>query len=93
MFYIYILQSQQDAKLYVGYTNDIRRRLKEHNSGKVTITKHRRPFKLIYLEGYLNQQDATSREKFFKTGWGRTYLKRVLKSYWLLSSVVRAVPS
>ena len=92
MFYIYILQSQQDAKLYVGYTNDIRRRLKEHNSGKVTITKHRRPFKLIYLEGYLNQQDATSREKFFKTGWGRTYLKRVLKNYWLRSSVVERGP-
>ena len=88
MFYIYILQSQQDAKLYVGYTNNIRRRLKEHTSGKVTITKHRRPFKLIYLEGYLNQQDATSREKFFKTGWGRTYLKRVLKNYWRRSSVV-----
>ena len=81
MFFVYILRSTRDDKLYVGYTNNVRRRLEEHNLGKVAITKNRRPFKLIYLEGYLNQQDATIREKFFKTGWGRTHLKRVLKNY------------
>ena len=67
--------------MYVGYSNNILRRLAEHNLGKVNVTKHRKPFKLIYLEGYLNQRDATTREKFFKTGWGRTHLKKVLKNY------------
>ena len=81
MFFVYILRSTRDDKLYVGYTNNVRRRLEEHSLGKVAITKNRRPFKLIYLEGYLNQQDATTREKFFKTGWGRTHLKGVLKNY------------
>src|SRR3989338_10701800 len=88
MFFVYILQSLKDQKLYVGYTNNVKRRFEEHNKGLVSITKYRKPFKLIYLEGYLNQQDATAREKFFKTGWGRTHLKKVLKSYWATSSVV-----
>ena len=92
MYYVYILQSEKDEKLYVGYSNNVKRRFEEHNKGIVSITKHRRPFKLIYLEGYLNQQDATSREKFFKTGWGRTHLKKVLKNYRATSSVVERRP-
>jgi putative endonuclease len=54
----------------------------EHNAGKVIATKNRKPFELIYVEGYLNQQDATSREKFYKTGWGRNHLKKVLSNYY-----------
>ena len=87
MYFVYVLQSLKDKKLYVGYTNNIQRRFREHNNGRIVITKNRRPFKLVYLEGYLNQQDATFREKFFKTGWGRTHLKKVLKNYWARSSV------
>lgn len=82
MFYVYILESLKDGKLYVGYTDNLRRRFEEHNRGKISITKHRRPFRLLYYEAYLNQQDATAREKYFKTGWGRTHLKKVLKNYW-----------
>ena len=81
MHYVYILKSKKDIKLYVGYSQNPKNRIKLHNSGNVAVTKHRRPFKLIYLEGYQNQQDATSREKFFKTGWGRNHLKKVLKNY------------
>ncbi len=81
MYYVYILGSLKDGKLYVGYSNNLKRRFGEHNAGKVRITKHRRPFKLLYYEAYLNQQDATEREKYFKTGWGRTHLKKVLKNY------------
>jgi len=46
-----------------------------HNSGKVISTKNRIPFKLIYFEGCLNQQDATHREKYLKTFWGKDILK------------------
>ena len=86
MFYVYILESLKDNKLYIGYSDNLRRRFEEHNNGKVPITKNRRPFKLIFYEAYQNQQDATEREKFFKTGWGRTHLKKVLKNYWNRSS-------
>jgi putative endonuclease len=81
MYYVYILKSLTDKRFYAGYTADLRKRLNLHNGGKVVATRNRRPFKIIYYEAYLNQQDATSREKFFKTQWGRNYLKRVLKYF------------
>lgn len=82
MYYVYILQSQKDSKLYSGYTSNLRQRFEYHQKGKIGSTKNRRPFKLIYYEAYLNQQDATAREKYFKTQWGRNYLCKVLKNYW-----------
>ncbi len=80
-YYVYVLQSEKDGNFYVGYTNDIKRRLEEHNSGKVPSTKDRKPLKLIYWEGCLNQQDATRREKYLKTAWGKRYIKNRLKEY------------
>lgn len=82
MYYIYILRSVKDGKLYSGYTSDLRKRLNARNKGEVESTKNRKPFKLIYYEAYLHQHDATTREKFFKTQWGRNYLRRVLRNYW-----------
>lgn len=82
VYYVYILKSEHDGKLYSGFTGDLKKRFIFHNNGKVQSTKHRGPFKLIYYEAYLHQQDATKREKFFKTQWGRNYLRRVLKNYW-----------
>lgn len=82
MYYVYILRSSKDYKLYTGYTDNLKRRFEEHNEGKVKITKHRIPFILIYYEAYLNQQDATTREKYLKTQWGRNYLKKVLVNYY-----------
>jgi len=86
MFYVYILKSLTDDKLYSGYTNDLRRRFNDHNNGKVDSTKRRKPFVLIYYEAFVDQQDATAREKFFKTQWGRNHLRRVLRNYWACPS-------
>ncbi len=82
MYYVYVLRSVRDKKLYSGYTADLKQRFNYHNQGKVDATKNRKPYTLIYYEAYLHQQDATTREKFFKTQWGRNYIKRVLKNYW-----------
>jgi len=81
MYYIYILQSTKDKQFYTGYTNDLRNRLVKHNLGKVISTKNRLPVKLVYYEACLNQQDATHREKYFKTAWGKRYIKSRLKNY------------
>jgi len=81
MFYVYVLRSMLDYNFYVGYTNDLKGRLKEHDSGKVKSTKDRRPLKLAYYETCLNQQDATHREKYLKTSWGKRYIKSRLKNY------------
>ncbi|HAT73961.1 MAG: GIY-YIG catalytic domain protein [Candidatus Moranbacteria bacterium GW2011_GWF2_36_839] len=81
MYYTYILRSEKDNKNYVGYTKNLKLRFEEHQKGKVESTKDRRPLKLIYYEAYLNQQDATHREKYLKTYHGKMFLKNRLKSY------------
>jgi putative endonuclease len=80
-YYVYVLQSELDKLFYVGYTKDLQSRLDMHNSGKVQSTKSRQPLKLIYFEYCLNQQDATHREKYLKTSWGKRYIKTRLKNY------------
>lgn len=80
-FYTYVIQSSKDLNFYVGYTNNLVKRIEEHNKGKVPSTKNRVPLKLIYWEGCLNQQDATRREKYLKTSWGKRFIKNRLKSY------------
>jgi len=72
-YYVYVLLSLKDNNFYTGYTADIQSRIELHNAGKVYSTKERRPLILIYWEGCLNQQDATRREKYLKSGNGKIY--------------------
>lgn len=81
MYYVYILQSIKDRKLYVGCTNDLRKRLSLHNSGKVFSTHLRKPLKIIYYEAFINKHDAFQREQWLKTGWGRNQVKKILANY------------
>jgi len=81
MYYIYILRSEKDKKFYTGYTNNLKLRFKQHCQEKVSSTKNRRPLKLIYYEVCLNQQDATHREKYLKTFYGKMFIRKRLKSY------------
>ncbi len=66
MYYLYILKSKKDNNIYIGSTNDLRRRLLEHNTGKVLSTKGRRPFELKYYESYFSEDDARNREYSLK---------------------------
>lgn len=75
MFFVYILFSTKDGKLYVGFTSDLGRRITEHYEGNVRATMHRRPLTLIYYEAYLSEEEAKRREKFLKGGKGRLQLK------------------
>ena len=79
MWYVYILRSTIDKKLYVGSTNNIRRRLTEHNSGEVDSTKSRIPFSLEAYIAVKDQSKAIELEQYFKTGSGKVLLqKRIL---------------
>ena len=80
-YYIYILESEKDGKKYTGYTSNLPLRIEAHHAGKVPSTKHRRPLKLIYFEGCLNQADAVKREKYLKTHYGKMFLGNRLKLY------------
>ena len=81
MYYVYILQSLKTKKFYVGYTSDLQKRFKEHNSGKSLATKPFRPYKLIFYETFLNRIDAKNREEYLKSGWGWKSIKIMLKNY------------
>jgi len=66
MYYVYILKSLKDENLYIGSTNDLRRRLSEHNNGLNLSTKARRPFEIRYYEACFNEHDARKREHNLK---------------------------
>ncbi len=75
MFYTYVLKSKKDNRLYVGLSRDLRKRLVRHNKGLVPSTKHRRPLELVYYEACLDEERSVKRERYFKTGFGRRFLK------------------
>ncbi len=81
MFYTYVLMSEKDKNFYIGFTKDLKVRLEEHQKGSVISTASRRPFKLIYYEACLDEQDAVKREKYFKSGFGRRFLRNRLESF------------
>ena len=75
MYNIYVLISVSDFRLYIGISEDVDKRLNQHNSGYVLATKNRRPFKLLYYECYSELSDAKRREKYLKGGKGHNELK------------------
>ncbi|OGK09298.1 excinuclease ABC subunit C [Candidatus Roizmanbacteria bacterium RIFCSPHIGHO2_01_FULL_35_10] len=75
MFYTYVLRSNKDKKHYIGATRDLKNRVRKHNNGLVEATKLRRPLILIYYEACLSEAKAFKRERYFKTGFGRRFLK------------------
>lgn len=82
MWYVYVLKSEKNERLYIGMTENLKRRFKEHNSkigGK--YTKDNGPFDLIFYEAFLNKKDASKDEMFFKSGYGREVLKSKLENY------------
>lgn len=81
MYFTYVLKSEKDGKLYTGFTKDLKLRFEQHQKGLVSSTKSRRPLILIYFEACLNQEDATKREKYLKTHYGKMFIKKRLKSY------------
>ena len=66
MYYVYVLKSDVNGDIYIGYSTDLRERYKSHNEGKVRSTKAYKPWKLVYYEAYKGKADATRREKRLK---------------------------
>jgi len=68
MYYVYVLKSLKDCKLYTGYTTDIDSRCQEHFDGLVNATKNRQPLKLVYYQAFISKVDAQNEEKYLKGG-------------------------
>jgi len=77
LIFVYVLKSLIAPKSYVGMTDDLSRRLKEHNSGKHSYTKRHAPWEIIYKEEFNNYSDARKREKYLKSASGRKFLKKL----------------
>ena len=78
MYYVYVLQSRENYKRYVGFTRrDVFTRLKEHNFASNQWTRTNRPFDLLFYEEYSNETFARKRERFLKSGRGREFLKKI----------------
>jgi putative endonuclease len=80
-YYVYVLRSLRDKRLYIGSTGDLRTRLRLHNGGAVRSTSPRRPFELVFYEAYRSEYDAKRREIYLKSAKGRTTLKTMLRSF------------
>lgn len=78
MYYVYVLEGS-GGKLYKGCTADLKKRIKEHNSGKIRSTKKIRPLKLVYYEAFVSKTVARKEEIFLKTGKGRQRLKFLIE--------------
>ena len=78
-YYVYVLFSEKDRKLYIGFSSDVFKRLKEHEDGENISTANRRPLRLIYYEAHLNKADALRRESYFKSTSGKRTLQIILK--------------
>ena len=76
---VYILFSLKDFKLYIGYSTRLEERFREHMEGSTKSTAWRRPLEIIFCEYYVQKQDATRREKYFKTTAGKKALKLMLR--------------
>jgi len=76
MFYVYVLKSQKDDKLYIGFTNDLKRRLNDHNTGLSQSTKSYIPFEIEAFVAVKTEQKARELERYFKTGSGKAILKK-----------------
>ena len=76
MIKVYVLKSEDNDIFYVGMTEDIERRLKEHNKGKSKFTKAYMPWVLLYSEEFSDYTTARVREKYFKTNAGKNWLRK-----------------
>ncbi|MBI2337614.1 GIY-YIG nuclease family protein [Candidatus Daviesbacteria bacterium] len=78
MYYVYVLRSLKNGRFYTGSTNNLERRLNEHNTGQSKYTKLTAPFALVYKEEYKTKEEAYKKEMYYKTGAGREKIKDIL---------------
>ena len=78
MYFVYIIESSKNKRIYTGITSDLSKRLKEHNNGENISTKAYKPWNILYSEEYDSRTKAAKREKYLKSGKGREYIKKLL---------------
>ena len=80
MYIVYVIKSKVDGRLYKGMTEDLAKRINEHNSGGQKSTKGYLPWDLVYKKEFATRNEARAFEKYLKSGIGREYLKEALNN-------------
>ena len=89
MYYTYILLSQKTKTFYIGQTDNLKRRFKEHNAGiGGEYSKRHKPFILLFYEAFLSKEDSLKQERFYKSGYGREVLKEKVKGSLSICGIV-----
>ena len=78
MIYVYAIVSKKDKRIYVGMSENVEQRLREHNAGKTKSTKGFIPWELIFTESCIDRKLARVREKYYKSGVGKEFLKTLV---------------
>ncbi len=78
MYFVYILQSLKDGRYYIGSTDDMARRLREHNSGQQAATRYRTPLRVVYIERFPDRKAARRRELYIKAQKSRRYIEKLI---------------
>jgi putative endonuclease len=78
MYYVYILLNEAKSRTYTGVTDDVNKRLAEHNAGKVKSSQPYRPYKVIHIESFETLKEARQKEKYYKSTSGRRRLREML---------------
>ena len=79
-YYVYAIESLKDGRIYVGLSLNVDRRIQEHNAGQTRSTKPWRPWKLIFSKMVGKRKNARALEKKLKSGYGKEFLKRLIKT-------------
>ena len=80
MIFVYAIQSLKDGRIYVGMSENVNKRIEQHNNGLTFSTKGFRPWNLIYTEVFPDKTEARKKEKYLKSGIGKEFLKSILKA-------------
>ncbi len=81
MYTVYIMQSEKDFSYYIGHTDNLARRLEEHNRGKNKYTKNKIPWKTVYKEFFSTRSEAMKRELKLKRMKSREYLEKTINTF------------
>jgi len=81
MYYVYIVLNLDNRNFYTGYTEDLKKRITQHQNKEVFTTRNFEHFELVYYEACLNKYDAIKRERYLKSSPGKRYLKNRLKNF------------
>ena len=80
MYYVYIIQSEEDGSFYIGYSSDVANRLEQHNNSKRGYTSNKQPWKVVYTEKYKTKTEAIKREYFLKRQKNRKFYEQLIKT-------------